>query len=130
MSARSAGIEFGVTGGGVGTQRMRAIFGQQVSGMALLDKSKPARRAWGVASLSGATVVLSLLPVDMVYGVAVMASLGPMASPLAIWSAFLPVALGNFFWSVQPPAAPCLAACRWHLPHWYWRWLRPDSFSG
>lgn len=67
---------------------------------------------WRVSLTSGATVVLSLTPVDMLYGVTVMAVLGSVASPFAVWSAFLPVILGNLFLARAAPDSAIFGGSR------------------
>lgn len=84
----------------------------QESAMTTPDTSTPGQRPWGVPITSGTTAVLSMLPVDLLYGVAVMASLGAMASPLAIWSVFLPVALGNLFLARSAPGSALFGGLR------------------
>ena len=81
-------------------------------GMHPPDRSPLPDPQWRVSLISGATVVLSLMPVDMLYGVTVMAAFGAVASPLAVWSAFLPVVLGNLFLARAAPRSALFGGLR------------------
>ena len=74
--------------------------------------TNPSPNPWKAPLIAGATVVLSLLPVDMLYGVAVMATLGDAAAPLAVWSAFLPIILGSIFLARAAPGSALFGGLR------------------
>jgi SulP family sulfate permease len=80
--------------------------------MELAKKSESGLRRWGTPLAAGATVVVCLMPVDMLYGVAVMSSLGAMAGPLAIWSAFMSMALANLFLARAAPGSALFGGVR------------------